>query len=123
MNDALQRKLENEIAYLKRLNSELLDQLYEDDAIKFPWMGNLGQWFWDCHQNIVTFNPLKARRLGYLPEDVPEETGFEFFTDKLHPDDYDEVMDKMRAHTPRAHSCLGSKVPHSSEGRLLESVL
>lgn len=98
MNDALQRKLENEIAYLKRLNSELLDQLYEDDAIKFPWMGNLGQWFWDCDQNIVTFNPLKARRLGYSPEEVPEEAGFEFFTDKLHPEDYDEVMDKMRAH-------------------------
>ena len=33
MNDALQRKLENEIAYLKRLNSELLDQLYEDDPL------------------------------------------------------------------------------------------
>jgi diguanylate cyclase (GGDEF)-like protein/PAS domain S-box-containing protein len=92
------QKLLDEIAYLKRLNKELINQIYEDDFSKFPWLGNLGQWFWDFSQNIVTFNPLKASALGYSQDDIPSETGFEFFTEKIHPEDYDVVMDKMRAH-------------------------
>lgn len=97
-NDSYNKQLINEIAYLKRLNKELLQQVYQDDVTKFPWLGNLGQWFWDFPQNIVTFNPLKATTLGYSQEDIPSEAGFEFFTDKLHPEDYDNVMDEMRAH-------------------------
>ena len=97
-NEAAQKKLLDEIAYLKRLNKELISQIYQDDLSKFPWLGNLGQWFWDCQKNIVTFNPLKATALGYSEDEVPTETGFEFFTEKLHPEDYDAVMDEMRAH-------------------------
>lgn len=97
-NETEQKKLLDEIAYLKRLNKELSSQVYEDDFSKFPWLGNLGQWFWDCQKNIVTFNPLKASALGYSQDEVPAETGFEFFTEKLHPEDYDTVMDEMRAH-------------------------
>jgi len=92
------QKLLDEIAYLKRLNKELINRIYEDDFSKFPWLGNLGQWFWDCSQNIVTFNPLKASALGYSQDEIPAEAGFEFFTEKLHPEDYDTVMDEMRAH-------------------------
>ncbi|WP_161525885.1 sensor domain-containing diguanylate cyclase [Trichococcus alkaliphilus] len=95
---AAQKKLLDENAYLKRLNKELISQIYEDDFSKFPWLGNLGQWFWDCPNNIVTFNPLKASALGYSKDEIPAETGFEFFTEKLHPEDYDAVMDEMRAH-------------------------
>lgn len=97
-NEAAQKKLLDEIAYLKRLNKELISQIFEDDFSKFPWLGNLGQWFWDCPNNIVTFNPLKASALGYSMDEIPAETGFEFFTEKLHPEDYDAVMDEMRAH-------------------------
>lgn len=97
-NEPAQKKLLDEIAYLRRLNKELLHQVYEDDLSKFPWLGNLGQWFWDCSKNIVTFNPLKASALGYSQDEIPVETGFEFFTEKLHPEDYDNVMDEMRAH-------------------------
>lgn len=93
-----QKRLLEEIAYLKRLNKELSRQVYEDDFSKFPWLGNLGQWFWDCQKNIVTFNPLKASALGYSQDEIPAETGFEFFTEKVHPEDYDAVMDEMRAH-------------------------
>ena len=97
-NGTEQKSLLDEIAYLKRLNKELISQVYQDDFSKFPWLGNLGQWFWDCQKNIVTFNPLKASALGYSQDEVPAETGFEFFTEKLHPEDYDAVMDEMRAH-------------------------
>lgn len=98
MDNRTKQQLLDEIAFLKRLNKELINQVYEDDATKFPWLGNLGQWFWDCSQNIVTFNPLKASALGYSPDEIPAEAGFEFFTEKLHPEDYDDVMDEMRAH-------------------------
>lgn len=97
-NNLTQQQLLEEIAYLKRFNKELITQIYEDDVSKSPWLGNLGQWFWDYPRNIVTFNPLKASTIGYSPEEIPEESGFEFFTEKLHPEDYDTVMDEMRAH-------------------------
>lgn len=92
------QQLIDEIAYLKRLNKELLSRIYADDFTKFPWLGNLGQWFWDLKKNIVTFNPLKATALGYSEAEIPADSGFEFFTEKLHPEDYDEVMEEMRAH-------------------------
>lgn len=87
-----------ENAYLKRVNKELSEQIFKDDFTKYPWLGNLGHWFWDVTQNIVTFNPLKCKAIGYKREALPPEVGFEFFTEKLHPEDYDFVMDLMIAH-------------------------
>lgn len=92
------QQLLDEIAYLKRLNKELLSRIYADDYTKFPWLDNLGQWFWDYPKNIVTFNPLKATTLGYSEDEIPTDAGFEFFTEKLHPEDYDRVMAEMVAH-------------------------
>ncbi len=77
---------------------ELQSQLSELEAFKFPWAGNLGHWYWDFKENKVTFNELKALTLGYTKEELPEKVGFEFFTDKLHPDDYERVMQSMRDH-------------------------
>ncbi|MGP6145555.1 sensor domain-containing diguanylate cyclase [Jeotgalibaca sp. A122] len=87
-----------ENAYLKRLNKELLEQIFHDDFTQFPWLGNLGRWFWDVSENVVTFNPLKSEAIGYSRDELPDEIGFEFFTEKLHPEDYDHVMDLMTAH-------------------------
>lgn len=36
--------------------------------------------------------------MGYSKEEIPEKIGFEFFTNKLHPDDYNEVMNNMHQH-------------------------
>lgn len=83
---------------LKRLNKELLQTMQETERLEFGWTGNLGQWFWDFTVNEVTFNPLKAEALGYLKEDLPEKVPFQFFTDKVHPDDKDEVMQIMTDH-------------------------
>lgn len=68
------------------------------ENLKFPWGGNLGQWFWDVKNNIVDFNPLKVTNLGYTTEEIPENIGYEFFVDKLHRDDYERVMQNMRDH-------------------------
>ena len=87
-----------ELHSYKRLHKELLQTFQETERLEFGWTGNLGQWFWDFEINEVTFNPLKASAIGYMPEDVPEKTPFQFFTEKIHPDDYEYVMDQMRAH-------------------------
>lgn len=87
-----------ELNHMKRLNKELANHVFENDIINLPWAGNLGHWFWDYSENIVTFNPMKAEAIGYFGNDVPDNPGFEFFTEKLHPEDYDTVMEKMREH-------------------------
>jgi len=83
---------------LKRLNKELLLALQEAERLEFEWTKNLGQWFWDFTINEVTFNPLKAETLGYLKGDLPEKVPYHFFTDKIHPDDKEEVMQLMTDH-------------------------
>lgn len=86
------------IESLNRLNQELLQTFQKSERLEFGWTGNLGQWFWDFTTNEVTFNPLKAEAIGYMKEDLPEKVPYEFFTDKVHPDDKDEVMQLMMDH-------------------------
>ncbi|MEG0267268.1 MAG: sensor domain-containing diguanylate cyclase [Carnobacterium sp.] len=83
---------------LTRLNKELLQTIQESERLEFGWTGNLGQWFWDFTTNEVTFNPLKAEAIGYMKEDLPEKVPYQFFTDKVHPEDKDEVMQQMTNH-------------------------
>ncbi len=84
------------ITYIVELEARMEHQ--EDDFfVEFPWAGNLGQWYWNYKNNIVTFNDKKTLQLGYDPA-VVGNVGFEFFTSKLHPKDYDRVMDNMRKH-------------------------
>lgn len=83
---------------LDRLNKELLLTFQKSERLEFGWTGNLGQWFWDFTTNEVTFNPLKAEAIGYMKKDLPEKVSYEFFTDKVHPDDKNEVMQLMTNH-------------------------
>lgn len=66
--------------------------------LDFSWAGNLGLWYWNVQTNTVTFNPLKATNLGYTKEELPEEVTYQFFTTKIHPDDYANVMGVMMDH-------------------------
>ncbi|SOC39109.1 sensor domain-containing diguanylate cyclase [Salinicoccus kekensis] len=91
-------ELIKEIDSLKRLNKQLLETFHETEKLEFGWTGNLGQWFWDFTINEVTYNPMKATALGYTEEELPEKVPYEFFTEKLHPDDYEHVMQMMRDH-------------------------
>ncbi len=80
----------------------LLDAFKEEkdnqELLNFPWVGNLGNWYWYVKSNHVLFNEAKVIALGYHKEEIPENIGFDFFTNKLHPDDYEHVMDAMRSH-------------------------
>lgn len=96
--DRTKEELIQEIRSLKMTNREILETLQETERLEFSWTGNLGQWFWNFPLNEVSFNPMKAGALGYQKEELPETVPFQFFTDKLHPEDYDYVMDQMRAH-------------------------
>ncbi|NLO36417.1 MAG: sensor domain-containing diguanylate cyclase, partial [Clostridiaceae bacterium] len=65
---------------------------------EYAWTGNLGHWYWYIRTNAVTFNPLKAAELGYAPEEVPSPVPYQFFTERIHPDDYEHTMQAMRDH-------------------------
>lgn len=88
------------IQEIERLEKELLEETKynnEEFLVQFPWAGNLGQWKWFLKENIVIFNEKKVTQIGYNPK-IIGKVGFEFFTNKLHPDDYEGVMDNMRNH-------------------------
>jgi hypothetical protein len=40
---------------------------------------------------------MKAKTIGYDPATL-DSVGFQLYTEKLHPDDYESVMDNMRQH-------------------------
>jgi PAS domain S-box-containing protein len=56
---------------------------------EFAW------WEWDVRTNRVMYNHLKATMLGYQPEDF-HDSGYQGFTDLIHPDDFEEAMQAMR---------------------------
>lgn len=86
------------IQQLETENQELRRDNEQIDQIQFSWTGNLGRWYWDIKSNSVTFNPLKVIALGYDLTELPERITYQFFTEKLHPDDYTKTMDAMREH-------------------------
>lgn len=91
-------KLLERIDSLERLNRELLKEKEQEARLEFAWTGNLGHWYWNVKTNEVTFNPLKVLALGYTQEEIPEKVDYQFFTDKLHPEDYQKAMEAMKDH-------------------------
>lgn len=83
---------------LSLLNQQLLEEREQEDSLQFSWAGNLGHWYWNIKTNRVTFNPLKATTLGYDINELPEKVSYQFFTDKVHPDDYQKTMHAMLEH-------------------------
>lgn len=99
LNTELSREeLLKKIEAQELLINELLAEKESEVKLDYPWKGNLGHWYWNIQSNDVIFNPLKAGALGYGKEDIPEKVPYNFFTDKLHPDDYQPVMDNMMQH-------------------------
>ena len=96
-----QMSREELISKVKEL-STLLDQIRNEkdaqDITEFPWVGNLGNWYWHVKANNLVFNDLKITVLGYERREFPEVVGYEAFTKLVHPDDYDRVMENMRSH-------------------------
>jgi diguanylate cyclase (GGDEF)-like protein/PAS domain S-box-containing protein len=89
--------VENRIKELEALLEEFKKEKESSELLDFPWVGNLGQWYWSVNSNKVIFNDRKLTNLGFSREELPDEVGFEFFTNRLHPDDYERVMANMRS--------------------------
>ncbi|MDD4200134.1 MAG: PAS domain-containing protein, partial [Eubacteriales bacterium] len=97
-NDLTKEQLIDHINSIERLNLELLKEKELETKLEYAWSGNLGHWYWDIITNSVTFNPLKVKALGYTMEEIPEPIPYQFFTDKLHPEDYQNTMQTMLDH-------------------------
>jgi len=86
------------IEEIKLLNQQLLEEKEQEIGLNFSWTGNLGHWYWNLKTNNVTFNHLKITTLGYTEEEIPDKVDYQFFTEKLHPEDYQKTMEAMLDH-------------------------
>ena len=91
-------QLLNRIESLELLTREMLNEREQETRLEYAWTGNLGHWYWNIKTNEVTFNPLKVMTLGYGKSEIPEHVTYQFFTDILHPEDYQKTMDAMLGH-------------------------
>ena len=91
-------QLTDRIRELELLNKELLSEREAETRLDFAWTGNLGHWYYNIEANRVVFNPLKIEAMGYTMEELPERVPYQFFTEKLHPDDYRPTMSAMVEH-------------------------
>jgi diguanylate cyclase (GGDEF)-like protein/PAS domain S-box-containing protein len=91
-------QLKKRIEELEALNRTFLQEKEQETRLEFAWSGNLGQWYWYIPTNSVTFNPLKLSTLGYDLSEIPTPVDYQFFVEKLHPDDYEKTMESMRNH-------------------------
>lgn len=96
--DLSREQLLNRIMELEMLNKQLLEEKEQEVGLDYPWTGNLGHWYWNIKTNTVTFNSLKVTTLGYTKDEIPTQVNYQFFTDKLHPEDYENTMNAMLLH-------------------------
>lgn len=91
-------ELIDRIKELEDLVEALKEEKNQEELLKFSWIGNLGHWYWNVKTDKLICNDKKITTLGYEIDEIAEDIGFEFFTSKLHPEDYERVMDDMRQH-------------------------
>ena len=84
------------IEELEILNKELLKEKENETKLEFSWSGNLGHWYLNFRTGTIVFNPLKVNAIGYTMDELPEKLKYQFFTEKLHPDDYKKTMQSMQ---------------------------
>lgn len=91
-------ELIDKLAEKETIISALKGEKNQVELLNFPWVGNLGNWYWNIKDNSVVCNDQKVLALNYTKEEIPSHLDYSFFTDKVHPDHYDEVMENMRQH-------------------------
>ena len=89
--EELARDLAKAKGEMEEINAEL--QRYHDRLEATMLTGNIAWWQMDVHTGAVVFNAQKAKMVGYPPERF---THFTHFTDLVHPDDYDRMMQSMK---------------------------
>ncbi len=60
------------------------------------WGANSAYWDWDYKSGHLDYSDNKAKFLGYEPEEI--EPKVYAFTELIHPDDYENIMEKMAEH-------------------------
>ena len=78
------------------LNKELIAEIERETRLDYAWAGNLGRWYLNFTTGHVVFNPLKIQAIGYTRDELPDSVHYNFFTDKVHPDDHEPMMQAMR---------------------------
>jgi len=84
------------IQELERLNKQLLIEIDQTINLNLSWAENLGHWYLDFANGTVTFNDRKINALGYQRSEIPVIVHYNFFTSKVHPEDYENNMQAMR---------------------------
>ena len=84
--------IQNSKSKYKKNNSKIKERL--DLCLS---TGNLAWWEMDVKTGRVTFNENKVKMLGYSMKHF-ENADYKAFTDLLHPDYYDKVMQAMKDH-------------------------
>ena len=80
------------------LSEELLNEKEHLAVLDFAWPGNLGHWYWNIKSNEIRYNFMKMTALGYSLDEIPEYVTYQFFADKIHPEDYQRATDVMTKH-------------------------
>jgi diguanylate cyclase (GGDEF)-like protein len=91
-------QLRKRVSELERLNVELLNEQHQETMLDYAWSGNLGHWYYNVETNSVVFDQLKVQALGFEKQDIPETVPYQFFTERLHPEDHEQTMQAMRDH-------------------------
>ena len=96
--DELCAELLQKVRELELLTQQLLKVQEEESRLGYAWSGDLGHWYWNMQSNSVVFNTKKIQAMGYDRSELPERVTYQFFTDRLHPDDYERTMAAMKSH-------------------------
>lgn len=123
MRDGNCIELEQRVNELELLVETLSGTKDREELLDLPWAGNLGTWIWSVPSNRVICNKQKILNLGYAEEEIPELIGYEFFTDLLHPQDYDPVMGSDAQAPQGDRPRLRSPIPNQTYGWLMAVVL
>ncbi len=94
--EELARDLAKAKAGMEEINTEL--QSYHDRLEATMLTGNIAWWQMDVSTGAVLFNEQKAKMLGRPAEQF---THFSHFTELVHPDDYDAMMQSMKDYLAR----------------------
>lgn len=97
-SDLSKADLIKKVKELECLVEMFTEKKNQEELLEFPWVGNLGRWCWSVENDNLICNDQKVLALNYTKDEIPEKMGFEFFTSKLHPEDYERVMENMRQH-------------------------
>jgi PAS domain S-box-containing protein len=77
-------------------------------------MGGMSWWEWDYEQNTVKTGETKYSMLGYTKDEIG--TGFEAWTNYIHPEDYLKAMNAMTEHLQgkKEHYFVEYRIKHKN---------